>query len=51
MKCKSIRNREIFAIRGGGFGGVAAGVRVANRDWVTPGSSWDDLGFRIVKEK
>jgi len=36
-------------IRGGGWGSNAVSCRSADRNWGTPGSRNDDLGFRLVR--
>lgn len=40
---------EIAVVRGGCIWYGAAYVRVAYRNWNSPGLSGDDLGFRIVR--
>ena len=39
-----------FVIRGGGWRGVAADLRVANRGWAPPDYTNPSLGFRLVRE-
>jgi formylglycine-generating enzyme required for sulfatase activity len=36
-------------IRGGGWFNIAANARSASRDWITPSSRYDILGFRLVR--
>jgi formylglycine-generating enzyme required for sulfatase activity len=35
-------------LRGGSWNDVAQSVRSANRDYITPGDRYDDIGFRLV---